>query len=131
MAIHRPPGLVVTTTIDGTLTCDGDVSHLVAIDAWRIVPASQTFPRGTDEWIEIGIESEFQRRTFLENEVDMTFHFDGPCVPGSFRYNYLTATFSGYQRDESVDSLLVLGCRRIGLGTKRRDDKLALMKLRL
>ena len=131
MPIHRPPGLGVTTTVDGTLTRDGDVSHLVAIDAWRIVPASQTFPRGTDEWVEIGIESEFQRRTFLENEVDMTFHFDGTCVPGSFRYNYLTATFSGYQRDESVDSLLVLGCRRIGLGTKRRDDKLALMKLRL
>lgn len=93
MPIHRPPGLVVTTTVDGTLTRDGDVSHLVAIDAWRIVPASQTFPRGTDEWIEIGIESEFQRRAFLENEVDMTFHFDGTCVPGSFRYNHLTATF--------------------------------------
>ena len=41
---HRPPGLHVSSTVDGTFAGDGDVGSLIGVDARRIVPASQTFP---------------------------------------------------------------------------------------
>ena len=44
VSAHRPPGVHVAAAIDGTLAGDGDVGGLVGVDAWRIVPASQSLP---------------------------------------------------------------------------------------
>ena len=124
-AIPLPEGVVVATSIDGSLTGNGNVGSLVGIDAGRVVPASQTFPRGTYQGIELRLEGKVKGGAFLKNEVDMALQLNGSCVPGTLRDDHLSASLLGDKRDDSVDGLLVLCSRSCSLGTKKCDKELA------
>ena len=89
-----PPGVSAATTIDGTLTGDGDVLGFEGIDTGRDIEAFQTFPRGFYDGVELRFESELQHSPFLYFEVDATLQLDGTCQEfTACRHYHLTATF--------------------------------------
>ena len=44
VAVHRPPGVVGTTAVDGSLACDGNILSPEGIDTGREIEALQSLP---------------------------------------------------------------------------------------
>ena len=121
VAVPLPPCIIVAASVDGTFTGNGDVGNLVGVDAWRVVPACQSFPCGANQRIEFWLKGKLQYGTFFEIQFYEALHLNGSCAPGTLRYDYGTATFLRNEGDEFVDCLLVLCSRSVLLGSIGRN----------
>ena len=113
----RPPSLLRTATINGTLARDGNVGLLEGIDARRQVVAVQSFPRGLNDGVELGLEDEFQNGTFLYDQIHVALQVDGTRLEShACRNDDASATFLRAFVNSLLDSLLVVGSAVARLG---------------
>ena len=111
-----PPRVVRTTTVDGALTCNGDVTRLIGINERREVPAIKTFPARRHYGVKLGLEGELQYSTLLNNEVDTTLQLNGSRKkPLTGRHDDASATFLRAFVDGLLYRLLVLCGSIVGL----------------
>ena len=130
-ATPRPPCLVGTAAVNGSLTRNGNVLSLIGIDEWREVPAVQTLPAGGYDGVQLGFESKLQHGTILNDEVDTRLQLDG-CRQEflSGRHYHATTALLRALVDGLLDSLLVFGCGVSCLCTILCDDIRLVGKLR-
>ena len=132
ITIPRPPRIVRTAAIDGSLARDSYVLGLEGVDAGREVEALQSFPRGFHDGIEFWLKDKLQHSIFLYHEVHATLQGDGPCeklVAG--RHYHTTAALFRALVDGLLDGLLVLGGRRLWACTILGNQIGVVRKLRL
>ncbi len=127
---HGPPRLAAAIAVYGSLARDGHIFHLVGIDTGRIVPASQSLPRGFHQWIELGIEGKPEGCAFFHHKVHAAEQAYGAGLPYSCRYHHASATALGALGDGPVNGFLVLCRGGLGRGPEPGDGILLVGKLR-
>ena len=126
-----PPCLTAATTIDGAFTGNGDVLLLIGIDQRAEVPAVQSLPAGRHDGVELWQEGKLQHSTLFHHQVHAVLQLDGSRQELlSGRDDHASTALLRALVDGLLDSLLVLGCRSIGLGSEFGDDIVFRCKLR-
>ena len=126
-----PPSVVRPTAIDGSLTCNSNILGLEGINAGREIETFQSFPRGFNDGVELGLEGKLQYGTFFNMQIYPTLQLNGSRQELlSSGDNHLSATFLRAQVDGLLNGLLVLSCCGIGLCAVLGDVVALLSKLR-
>ena len=91
VALHVPPTLVRAVAVNDTLTGNADVLSINSIDARLVVDDVESLPAGLHVRIQVAVEGEAQRCTFLDNEVHVALQRDGTSHEHASRHDDLTA----------------------------------------
>ena len=87
-----PPCGILATSVDSSLTGDGNVILLVGLDTRLQVVAVKTYTPSRDDRLEFCVECKLQYGALLTMKVYLTLECDGTSVECTLGYNYTTAT---------------------------------------